>query len=127
MICINFEQAKNAHLRQFKSVTDSDGLEMTVSGLTFTVDEWHLRHQNKLSLRCVASVRLSDVDSQSADPLAASTASFAGGYQRVRSGGADPNDADGPVVESMEVRFEGSSQQISTKDVCLNWLFLLFP
>ena len=110
-------QANSINVRKYKAVWGEDGLETTVLGLTFVVQENHLSSQGKLTLRCVSSVGPASASvvpppqtqTQPEQPAlqhvndqpAASTASLAGYDQNY-----EPHLLS-PVMESMEVRFEG--------------------
>ena len=103
-------------MRKYKAAWGDDGLETTVLGLTFVVKQNHLSSKGKLILRCISSVGPASasvvpppqtqpqapVSYHINDPPAASTASLAGYDQNY-----EPRQLS-PVMESMEVRFEGN-------------------
>ena len=103
-------QANANNVRKYKAVWGEDGLETTVLGLTFVVHENHLSKEGKLTLRCVSSVGPGSASFMPPpasphvnrnNPAAASTASLANYDQNL-----EPHIVS-PVMESMEVRFEG--------------------
>ena len=114
-----YAQANANYMRQYKAVSGEDGLETTVLGLTFEVQEIHLMDQGKLTLRCVASVGPSssthNVHNNNKNnqylpprhnnpPPAASTASM--GYGDTNYPSEQQQHIGNQVMETMEVRFE---------------------
>ena len=125
-------------MKQYKAVSGEDGLETTVLGLTFDVQDSHLKDQGKLTLRCVASVGPSasthnthqnnnnnhhqnypyqtyggpvNFNNNKNVPPAASTASMSYGDGTI-TGNYPPEQQQhigSQVMETMEVRFEGIS------------------
>lgn len=128
-------------MRQYKSVSGEDGLETTVVGLTFEVQENHLKDQGKLTLRCVASVGPSSSAHNSHNnnnnnnqyllprhnnnpPPAASTASM--GYGDTNFPSEQQQHIGNQVMETMEVRFEGKNFSSFIKAHILLWTWQEF-